>query len=119
MTTNRLSTVSVLILCVASVASAQTKSLSGEIMDAPCAQMGSHESMMKAENATNAKECTLACVKTHAGDLVLYDAANKNVYKLDDQAKAKTFAGEKVTVTGAYDDTSKTIHVQSITSAGR
>lgn len=120
MKANRLSVLGfpALALALTSLALAQTKSLSGEIMDAPCAQMGSHEQMMKSENAKNARECTLACAKTQ-GDLVLYDAANKQVYKLDDQAKARRFAGQKVTVTGDYDDSQKTIHVQSIASAGK
>lgn len=118
MRANRLSVLGVPALALASITLAQTKSLTGEIMDAPCAEMGSHEQMMKTENASNARKCTLACVKTQ-GDLVLYDAANKKVYKLDDQARAKTFAGQKVTVTGDYDDSLKIIHVQRIASAGR
>jgi hypothetical protein len=65
----------------------------------------------------NARECTL-CIKAH-GALVLYDAPNKKVYKLDDQVKAKTFAGKKVMVTGEYDDALKAIRLRSIKAAGK
>ena len=118
MKTNGLSLILVLTLGLISIASAQTKTFRGEIMDAACAEMGSHAHMMKAENAKNAKQCSLACVKTH-GELVLYDAANKKIYKFDDPEKPKTFAGQKVIVTGVYDDAVKTIHVQSIKATVR
>src|SRR5215472_667311 len=115
MTTNRLSLILALALGLTPAAFAE-KTFRGEIMDSPCAEMGSHEHMMKSEKARNARECTLACSKTH-GALVLYDAANKKVYKLDDQIKPKTFAGKKVMVTGEYDDALKTIRVRSIRAA--
>jgi len=88
-------------------------SFNGEIMDSQCATMGSHENMMKAEGAKNAKECTDACVKT-GGKYVLYDAGTKTTYQLDKQDKAKSFSGQKVTVNGSYDKASQTIHVASI-----
>src|SRR5271167_3086808 len=71
---------------------------SGEIMDSACAKMGSHEGMMKAhEGIKDAKACTLGCVKGGA-KFVLYDAASKTVYQLDDQQKPVPFAGDKVKV---------------------
>jgi hypothetical protein len=93
------------LLCVASgfgVARAADKTVTGEIMDSQCADMGSHENMMKGENASNAKECAIACVKK-GGKYALYDPAAKKAYQLDDQKKAKEFAGQKVTVTGKVD----------------
>jgi hypothetical protein len=45
---------------------------------------------------------------------VLYNPANKAIYQLDDQTKPTSFAGEKVRITGTYDEATKTIHVLSI-----
>src|ERR1700679_1514772 len=84
------------------------QTFTGEIMDSQCADMGSHDNMMKGEHASNAKECALACVKKGA-PLALFDPAAKKAYRLDNQKKAKDFAGQKVTVTGKLADDS--IHV--------
>jgi hypothetical protein len=92
---------------------AADKTFTGEIMDSQCADMASHDNMMKGEGATNAKECTLSCVKK-GGTFALYDPAAKKAYKLDNQKKAREFAGQKVTVTGSYDSNSDSIHVASI-----
>jgi Protein of unknown function (DUF5818) len=100
-------------LTTARAATADNASFSGEIMDSACAGMGSHDAMMKKEGAKTAKACTLKCVKA-GSKFVLYDASKSMTYQLDDQAKAKKFAGQKVTVMGTYDDGSKTIHVASI-----
>lgn len=93
-----------------------SKTFTGEIFDSQCAMMGSHEAMMKKEGAKDAKECTLSCVKM-GGKFVLYDAAKKATYQLDDQEKPKDFAGQKVKVTGTYDKVTKTIHVEAIEGA--
>jgi len=85
----------------------------GEIMDSQCAQMGSHDNMMKGEGAKNAKECTLACVKS-GGKFALYDPAAKKAYQLDNQKKARDYAGQKVTVTGKFDSASDSIQVTNI-----
>jgi hypothetical protein len=45
---------------------------------------------------------------------VLYNAATKTTYDLDDQTKPKEFSGEKVRVTGTMDAATKTIHVADI-----
>jgi len=86
----------------------------GEIMDSQCAMMGSHDSMMKGMGAKDAKECTQQCVNM-GGKYVLYDAAHKATYQLDDQKKPAAFAGQKVTVTGNLKG--KTIHVEKIEPA--
>ena len=93
---------------------ADGNTFTGEIMDSQCADMGSHENMMKGEHASNAKECAIACVKK-GGTYALYDPAAKKAYKLDNQNKAKNFAGQKVTVTGKLDGDS--IHVTNIQAA--
>jgi hypothetical protein len=85
----------------------------GEIMDSACAKMGSHQTMMKQEGLTNAKDCTLACVKA-GSKFVLYNAARKKTYELDDQTKPEGFAGAKVKVMGTLDKTTNTIHVTDI-----
>ncbi|MGH7745742.1 MAG: DUF5818 domain-containing protein, partial [Candidatus Dormibacteria bacterium] len=62
------------------------------------------------------KMCTQNCVKM-GGKYVLYNAARKIVYQLDDQRKPADFAGQNVKVTGSYDRATKTIHVTSIQPA--
>jgi hypothetical protein len=88
-------------------------SFTGEIMDGACAVLGSHDQMMKKEGIKTAKDCVLQCVKD-GSKLVLFAASNKTAYQLDDQDKSTEFAGEKVTIIGTYDGSTKTIHIQSI-----
>src|SRR5262244_3152869 len=73
--------------------------LTGEIMDSQCAAMSGHAMMLKDENAKDAKDCTVKCVQD-GGKYVLYDSKAKSTYTLDDQNKAKEFAGQKVKVSG-------------------
>ncbi len=49
-----------------------------------------------------------------SGQLVLKDPVAKISYKLDDQAKAKQYAGKQVKVTGKLNMNNNTIHVDSI-----
>lgn len=100
-------------LFCAGAAFAADKTYTGEIMDSQCAEMSSHDTMMKSENAANAKDCTMKCVKS-GGSYALFDSAAKKAYKLDNQKKAAAFAGQKVTVTGSYDSGSDSLHVASI-----
>jgi hypothetical protein len=94
-----------------------TETYTGEIMDAACAAMGSHEAMEQAEGgAKNGRDCTLKCV-AGGSKFVLYDAATRTVYQLDDQTKPKNFAGQKVKLTGTLDIATKMIHVQGIEGA--
>jgi uncharacterized protein DUF5818 len=110
------------LLIVASVSFAapkngKAKAFAGEIMDSQCAMNGSHAQMEKMHNmGDDSKACTLACVKM-GGKFVLYDAAKKATYMLDDQDKPQEFAGQKVKVTGTYNKATKTIHVESIEAA--
>jgi hypothetical protein len=78
----------------------------GEIWDSDCAKMGSHPD-------PDAKMCTTDCIKSGA-KYVLYNAAAKTVYELDDQKKPAQFAGKKVTVTGTLNTATKTIKVTDI-----
>ena len=90
--------------------------LVGEIMDSRCAIDGSHEKMMRQSGLKNAKDCTLECAKS-GGSFVLFDPETKTVYQLDDQQKPEPFAGQRVRVSGTYDEPSKTMHIESIQSA--
>ncbi len=95
----------------------KAKTFTGEIFDSQCAMNGTHAQMEKMHNMPDdSKACTLQCVKM-GGKFVLYNAATKTTYQLDDQEKPKDFAGQKVKVTGSYDKATKTIHVESIEAA--
>ena len=83
-------------------------------MDQQCAQMGSHENMMKTEGAKNAKGCTLACVK-NGGSYALLDTQTKKVYAIEDQKQVRDFAGERVQITGDYDQDADVLRIKSIT----
>jgi len=105
-------------------ASAKDKTFTGEIMDSQCAKNSSHAMMLKKEgmgdkdsNDRMVKQmCTKNCIKM-GGKCVLYGAAKKAVYELDDQQKPEALAGQKVKVTGTLDSATKTIHVTDIKAA--
>lgn len=90
-----------------------SRSFTGEIMDVQCAENGSHKSEMKRNGTTNSRECTLYCLK-NGYKLVLYNRATKTIYQIDDQEKAKQFAGERIEITGSFEDSTKTIHVEQM-----
>ena len=93
------------------------RSLVGEIMDSRCTINGSHQQMMAQNGAKTAADCTLICAKS-GGSFVLYDPDTRTVYQLDDQQKPVQFAGQRVRVSGTYDEASKTMYVQRIEPAG-
>ncbi|HEX4167369.1 MAG TPA: hypothetical protein VHZ55_18035 [Bryobacteraceae bacterium] len=98
------------------LAADNSTTFTGEIMDRMCAQMHSHDNMMKSEGASNAKECALKCVKN--GDKVaLFDSASNNVYVIEDSKKVEPFAGQRVRITGSYDKDSEVLTVKSISAA--
>jgi hypothetical protein len=112
-----------LLLLAVSFAAPKDSSYTGEIMDSQCAKNGSHDPMLKKEGMEKmigdpkaSQMCTAECVK-NGGKYVLYDAAKKTVYKLDDQQKPAQFAGQKVKVTGTLDKATQTVHVTSIKAA--
>ena len=111
----RIRPVIVTLLLATSAGLSQTRSFTGEVMDTPCAGMGTHNRMMQGVDAKDAKDCTQKCVRLASTyKYVLYDPATKTVYQLDDQQKSATYAGQKVSVKGTLDAASKTIHVDSI-----
>jgi hypothetical protein len=102
-----------LILVGVSFAAQRESTFSGVISDRYCTKANSHEMMMKRHNSATTKQCIPDCVKA-GGAYVLYDAATKNMYELDDQKKPAPFAEQKVKITGTYDGGTKTIHVTDI-----
>jgi len=90
--------------------------LVGEIMDSRCAIDGSHDKIMRQNGTKNAKDCTLECANS-GGSFVLIDPETKTVYQLDNQQKPEPFAGQRVRISGTYDESSKTMHIESIESA--
>ena len=52
-----------------------------------------------------------------AGNGYVLKDGSGTTYQLDDQKKAKDYAGQQVKVTGSLDTASNTIHVSSITPA--
>jgi hypothetical protein len=112
---NRLFAIVIFSLSLASfsMAGAKDQTFTGEIMDSQCANMGSHDVMMKQHGAKDARQCTTGCVRM-GGKYVLFNAAEKTIYQLDDQTKPAQFAGEKVTVKGKLRKDHKTIHVSAI-----
>jgi hypothetical protein len=90
-------------------------------MDAECAKNGSHAEMLKmggmgdkdSHSPMSKKMCTVKCAKA-GGKYVLYKAPAKKVYALDDQTKPEQFAGQRVKVTGTFDEDTDTIHVTNI-----
>jgi hypothetical protein len=78
-----------------------TTTFTGEVTDSICGKSGSHDEMMaKMKSMGRDKEtCTKECAEIGA-KYMLYDEGSKAVYTLDDQEKAKTFAGCRVRVAG-------------------
>jgi len=115
--------VGVLVLAAILLAGAEEKArtFTGEIADSQCSLnvhslTRSHTEMMKNKNMGGTPaNCTTYCVKYLGGDYVL--ANGDQVYHLDDQEKAPTFAGLKVKITGTLNPKTKTIHVVDIKAA--
>ena len=83
----------------------------GVITDSMCAR-GDHSKMQM--GPTDA-ECTKACILEHGATYVLFDGTH--AYDLSDQQAPEKFAGRRVTITGALDAKTQTIHVDSIAAA--
>lgn len=86
----------------------------GEISDSLCAENGSHIGAAKNSHFTPAAVCVRACVKFEGAQFVLYNKQAKRIYKLDDQLQPDAFAGQRVVVTGVYDEGTGTIRVKKI-----
>jgi hypothetical protein len=92
------------------------KTFDGEIMDKQCAQMRSHDNMMKAQGATNAADCTQKCVK-NGDSYALFDSTKGTVYPIEDGKKVEQFAGQRVHVTGSYEEGADVLKVKTVSAA--
>jgi len=105
-------------VCPSLIRGGDDKAFKGEIADTQCAMnvhslSQSHKEMMamKPEIKTDA-DCARFCVKERGGRFVLQ--VKEKVYKLDAQALAEAWAGQKVKVVGTLDPKTNTITVASI-----
>ena len=98
----------------------KSRTFTGEIADSQCSMnvhslTRSHEEMLKSKSmGGTSRNCTLYCIQYLGGDFVL--SSKNDVFRLDDQDKAKAFAGMKVKITGSMDPKTKLVHVESIES---
>jgi hypothetical protein len=88
-----------------------TQTFTGVVTDDNCVT-GDHSHMRMGE--TDA-ECTVACINAHGASYVLFDG--KSAYTLSDQKTPEKFAGQRVTVVGSLNSTTKTIQVSSMRAA--
>jgi hypothetical protein len=99
---------------MAASAAAQTNSYKGEITDE---HLNCVQTPMKAtEGISDKHSCVLywAHYVEPYSKFVLYDAATKTVYQLDDQNLVLPYVAEKVEVTGTLNPSNKTIKVTGI-----
>ena len=115
-----LTAIFVMALCLSATSAdkEKIKTYSGEIADSQCALnvhslTRSHEEMLKSKSmGGTSRNCTLYCIQYLGGDFVL--SSKNDVLRLDDQDKAKQFAGRKVKITGNMDAKTKMVHVETI-----
>ena len=103
-----------LLILGARPAAAQERTFRGEITDE---HLNCIQTPMKAPPELKEKNaCVLywAHFTTPPSKYVLYDAATKTTYQLDDQDTVQPYVAGKVKITGTYDEATKTIHVKSI-----
>ena len=103
-----------LLLFACQFPAAQGTMFNGEITDE---QLNCIQTPVKAVAGITRKEaCVLywAHFAKPASKYVLYDAATKTTYQLDDQNWVQPFIGEKVQVAGTLNAATKTIHVTGV-----
>lgn len=99
---------------ISASSAAQTNSYKGEITDE---HLNCVQTPIKAtQGITDKAECVMywADFVQPASKLVLYDAATKTVYNLDDQNLVRPYIAEKVEVAGTLNPANKTIKVTGI-----
>jgi len=81
----------------------------GEVTDSICGNSGHEEMMAKMPRMARDKAtCTKQCAELGA-KYVLYDQENERLYYLDDQAKVRTFAGQRVRIAGTLEGNNITV----------
>ena len=109
-----LSCLLVLLLVVVQFAAAQGTTFKGEITDE---HLNCSQTPVKAvEGITKKEGCVLywAHFAKPPSKYVLYDAATKTTYQLDDQKSVQPYVGETVQITGTLNAATKTIHVTGV-----
>ena len=94
------------LLLVVGFSYAHDKEFTGQMTDDMCGR----NHMM---GGVTAKECADKCVAAGA-KYALFVPDDEKMYVVDDQAKAKKFAGDNVVVKGSVGEDGKTIKVSSI-----
>lgn len=103
-----------LLLAMVQFAAGQSATFNGEITDE---HLNCIQTPVKAVQGITKKE---ACVLYWAhfakppSKYVLYDAATKTAYQLDDQNWVQPYVGETVQITGTLNAPTKTIHVTGV-----
>ena len=104
----------VLTLIVVPYAAAQATTFKGEITDE---HLNCIQNPVKAVPGITKKEgCVLywAHFAKPPSKYVLYDAATKTTYQLDDQTWVQPYVGETVQITGTLNAANKTIHITGV-----
>jgi hypothetical protein len=105
---------SVVGLLVPQFAAAQSATFKGEITDE---HLNCIQTPVKAvEGVTKKEGCVLywAHFAKPPSKFVLYDAASKTTYQLDDQNWVQPYVGEMVQITGNLNVATKTIHITGV-----
>jgi hypothetical protein len=97
-----------MLLMAGTLLAAGPGTFTGVITDTMCGK--DHSTM----HVTPDSKCVAECVKAGA-KYALYDG--KTVYLLSDQKAPEKFAGQKVKVTGTYDEAAKVLKVDSMAAA--
>ncbi|MFN7978570.1 MAG: DUF5818 domain-containing protein [Vicinamibacterales bacterium] len=108
-TLTRAAVLLVLLTAAAPGQAQESRTFTGVVIDELCAVNGHAAMRMGPTDA----ECAKVCAEEHEAPFVLLDGSR--VYQLSDQAKARTFAGARVKVTGVLDAQADTIRVTAIT----
>ena len=104
----------ILSFIIVQFAAAQGATFKGEITDE---HLNCIQTPVKAvEGITKKEGCVLywAHFAKPPSKYVLYDAATKTAYQLDDQRNVQPYVGETVQITGTLNAATKTIHVIGI-----
>jgi hypothetical protein len=92
----------------------KTRTFRGQIWDSICAARGTHRKIEKSYHLPDTEQCILTCIERFGGRYVLYISRTGEMFELDNQQQTKRYAGQKVKVTGTYERSINTIHLQEI-----
>ena len=110
--------ISLLVLSSWAVTEEGSRTFVGEIGDSQCALnvhslTRSHKEMLKSKSmGGTAADCTNYCTRYFGGRFVI--VVNNEVFHLDDQDRARIYAGRRVKITGILDSKSSAIRILEI-----